>query len=53
MLSMNGIDVDSRDECGDTPLKNAALNGYTEIVKMLLNHGAKIDSTSDDGCNDV
>jgi hypothetical protein len=53
MLSMKGIDVDSRDECGDTPLKNAALYGYTEIVKMLLNHGAKIESMNDNGCTSL
>jgi len=47
MLSMKGIDVEYRNVYGDTPLRNAANNGLFEIVEMLLNHGAKIESMSD------
>jgi ankyrin repeat protein len=53
MLLMKGIDAKSRDVYVNTPLKNAASNGQIEIVEMLLNHGAMIDSTSDDGCTSL
>lgn len=34
---------------GDTPLIIAARNGNTEIVEMLLNHGADLTLQNDSG----
>jgi vacuolar-type H+-ATPase subunit H len=53
MLLMKGIDVESRDVYGDTPLTNAAAYGIIEIVEMLLNHGARIEGKDDDGCTSL
>jgi hypothetical protein len=53
MLLMKGIDVESRDVDGNTPLILAAFNGHIEIVEMLLNHGAKIDSMNDVGISSL
>jgi hypothetical protein len=49
MLLMKGIDVESRDDNGNTPLINAAAYGFIEIVEMLLNHGAKIEGKDNKG----
>jgi hypothetical protein len=46
MLSMKGIEVESRNIYGDTPLILASFGGHIEIVDILLNHGAKIESKS-------
>lgn len=35
--------VDSRDECGWTPLMKAALNGHAAIAQQLINAGASVD----------
>jgi len=50
MLSMKGIDVESRDKNQNTPLTNASAFGHIEIVESLLNHGARIDAKRNDGC---
>ena len=42
MLSMKGIEMETRDNYGNTPLINASACGHIEIVEILLNHGAKI-----------
>jgi ankyrin repeat protein len=38
-----GMDVDIADETGQRGLHNAVGNGYIEVVKLLLAHGADID----------
>ena len=43
MLSMKGIDVETRDNNGKTPLNNAAFYGHVEIVEILLNQRAKLE----------
>ena len=43
MLLMKGIDVESRDVNGNTPLINAAFKGRVEIAEILISHGAKIE----------
>jgi len=43
MLSMKGIEVESRDNFGNTPLIVASASGNVEIVEILLKHGAKIE----------
>jgi ankyrin repeat protein len=49
MLLMKGIDVESRDDNGNTPLLNAVGKGHFEIIEILLNHGANVDSATDRG----
>jgi predicted nucleotide-binding protein len=49
MLLIKGIEIESKDKNGNTPLMNAALRGHVEICKLLLDHGAKIESKDDDG----
>jgi hypothetical protein len=44
MLLMKGIEIESKDIFGNTPLILAALKGHIEICKLLLDHGAKIES---------
>jgi uncharacterized protein len=38
-----GVDVNAVDGRGQTALYGAALQGYDEVVKFLLAHGAKVD----------
>jgi ankyrin repeat protein len=44
MLLIKGIEIESKDVDGRTPLMNAAYYGHVEICKLLLDHGAKIES---------
>jgi ankyrin repeat protein len=37
-------DLNHRDDFGKTPVEWASYNGYPEIVKMLLAHGAHVDA---------
>jgi len=37
-----GVDPNSKDPEGRTPLTEAAFYGHTEIAKLLLNHGADV-----------
>ena len=46
MLSMKGIDIESRGFCGFTPLLNSAEEGHVECCELLLNHDAKIEAVS-------
>ena len=38
-----GVDINAVDGRGQTALYGAALQGYDEVVKFLVAHGAKID----------
>ena len=38
-----GIDVDTADNDGWTPLHYAAQEGYVEVMKILLARGAQVD----------
>ena len=40
LLLIQGVDINIRDNYGETPLFKAAQNGKTEIVKLLLDKGA-------------
>lgn len=44
LLSKGGIDVNQADPYGFSPLHWAAQKGNVEIVQLLLDHGANIDS---------
>ena len=41
-------DLDEEDNAGNTPLQIAALEGNVDIVKVLLQHGCKIDCMNTD-----
>lgn len=43
-----GYLIDGYNETGMTPLQKAAMYGYTEMVKFLLNVGATVDRTDQD-----
>lgn len=43
MLLVRGADINLIDDCGYSALHLAAEHGYCEIVKILLDSGAKID----------
>ncbi len=49
MLWVKGIDINSRNEDGFTPLMFAANAGQLKAVKFLLDNNAKINQTSNDG----
>jgi ankyrin repeat protein len=49
MLLIKGIEIESKDVDGMTPLINSASYGEVEICKLLLDHGAKIESKSNLG----
>jgi ankyrin repeat protein len=44
---LNSINVDVRDENGETPLHFAAWFGHLECVKILVDFGAEVNATSD------
>lgn len=44
ILIDRGLDVDSRDDMGSTPLHNAAVAENLETVRLLLDHGADINT---------
>ncbi|GME84456.1 unnamed protein product [Ambrosiozyma monospora] len=45
-LIESGANVNDADYAGNTPLHEAALEGYLEIVELLLDNGAEIDKQS-------
>ena len=40
-LLENGADANTKNDDGDTPLHESARNSYTDIVRLLLENGAK------------
>ena len=44
----NGIDINGQNELGEKPLFKAALHGYHDIVKVLLQYGANVNARN--GC---
>jgi ankyrin repeat protein len=49
ILINNGIDINAKNEEGNTPLIVAAKDDREDIVLLLLDSGANIDETDDDG----
>jgi ankyrin repeat protein len=47
LLLSSGADPELRDHDGYTPLMNAAHFGRVEAVKLLIEHGAKVDATAE------
>ena len=46
-LCMRGVDVNSKDSAGMTPLHEAAWHGHSEICKVLMSKGMDPDATND------
>jgi ankyrin repeat protein len=46
-LCMRGVDVNSKDRAGMTPLHEAAWHGHSEICKVLMSKGMDPDATDD------
>jgi hypothetical protein len=45
----NGVDVNARDENGETPLHEAAINNECEIAEILIKHGAEVNAQNNNG----
>jgi len=46
ILSLDKVNINSKDKVGRTPLHYAARNGNLEIVELLIKYGAKVSSSS-------
>lgn len=49
LLEREGVEMDSKDRDGRTPLSWAVEEGYVEVVQMLLEKGAEVDSKDSKG----
>jgi len=49
LLEREGVDADSKDRDGRTPLSWAARNGHEAVVKLLLEKGAELETKSSNG----
>jgi len=46
ILKQCNVSVNVRDSAGYTPLQRAIINGHTDIVELLLKHGAEVNMDS-------
>ncbi len=44
LLATDGVEVESKENDGLTPMQRAAQNGYEAILQLLLERGAELDS---------
>ncbi|KAL7555986.1 hypothetical protein ACA910_018384 [Epithemia clementina (nom. ined.)] len=44
-----GVDINATTKSGSTAIHLAALNGHSEIIKILHSHGATVDTKDNDG----
>ncbi|KAI5816217.1 ankyrin repeat-containing domain protein [Pyronema omphalodes] len=49
LLEKNCVDINKTEGYGDTPLLYAARNGNSEVVKLLIQHGAAVETRNNDG----
>ena len=49
ILETSDIDVNFNDHNGITAIHEAAINGYSEIIKLLLDHDAEINKQDNEG----
>jgi hypothetical protein len=49
LLTMDGVELDLKDNNGWTPLQRAARNGYEATVRLLLEQGAESESKDSEG----
>ena len=49
LLLEKGVDVESEDGFGQTPLSWAAANGHEAVVKLLLEKGVDVESKERSG----
>ena len=45
-LLKKGVDINSKDEHGQTALMNAAHNGQVDLVRLLIEQGADLNTTA-------
>ncbi|KAF0810174.1 hypothetical protein A167_01205 [Alcanivorax sp. S71-1-4] len=50
-LLLDGADIDARDAHGNTAVMLAARDGHTELVPLLLAHGAETSAVNHSGCD--
>lgn len=48
-MLISGSDPDTKGKFGRTPIFRCALEGYTKIARLLLNHGANVNLADDGG----
>ncbi|XP_067659820.1 histone-lysine N-methyltransferase EHMT2-like [Haliotis asinina] len=51
VLSLDGVDVNSRGGGGWTPVMRAARGGHRDVVELLVSRGADVSLVDDDGDN--
>ena len=49
MYTACGADVNARDKIRNTPSHYASKGGYSEVARLLVEHGANIDVEDDEG----
>jgi len=50
ILAVSGVEIDARNNNGQTPLMFASAHGLTPVVTALLGKGADINAADNDGC---